>query len=348
MISHDENANTKRKLNYMERSIEDADLVFHDTFRFAMDLKESEWKIEYRKAIRDMIHSKFLNKSHFLDKELNYASKQNAIKIAKKYNFPVPKSWTIDEYFDLDMPLPVVLKKNESACGSGVYFIEKKKQIKKFFNEKLYDGKIIECLPCPKREDFEVQEFIECPSNHFTQYRIFVLGDGTILGSVLNVSRNRKDENKVKSEEGPFGPGKSYFNCVDSPLYLGIRSIISNHANGGYQIPFDRNERTKHILSYYDEVLAEHGYKDQIDPKLNPKLKNLAKRLAKKFSKYGVLYCGQDWMQNKKGDFYFLEINPSPATDMFNALYNYGWGDSNSSADIAAEKLAETIRNYNI
>ncbi len=347
MISHKENCNIKRKLNYIEKNIEDLDLVFHDTFRLAMDLKESEWKIEYRKAIRDMIHSKFLNKSHFLDKEINYASKQNVGKIAKKHNIPAPKSWTIDEYFNSDISLPIVLKKNESTCGSGIYFIEKEKQIMKFFNEKLYDGKIIECLPCPKKEDYEVQEFIECPSNHFTQYRIFTLGDGTILGSVLNVSRDRKDESERKAEPGPFGPGKSYYGCVDSPLYLGLKSIVSNRTRGGYQIALDPNEESKYISNYDKDILADHGYEHNKTPKLNPKFKKLAKRLAKTFSKYGIVYAGQDWIQDKKGNFYFLEINPSPAMDMFNTLYNYGNGDVDSSIKIATEKLANAIRDYN-
>ena len=346
IVTHDENSNIKRKLDYMEKSIEKSDLVFYDTFRLAMDLDESEWKIEYRKAIRDMIYSKFLKKSHFLDKELNYASKQNARKIAEKHKIPTPTSCTIDEYLDSDMKLPVVLKENESTGGSGIYFIEKKKQIRKFFNEKLYDGKIIECLSCPKRGDYEVQEFIECPSNHFTQYRVFALGDGTILGSVLNVSRNTKDENEIKSEKGPFGPGKSYFNCIDSPLYLGLRSIISNHANGAFQIPFDRNEKTKHVPMYFMNVIADHGYKNPKNPKLNIKLKSLVKKTAKVFSKYGVLFSGQDWIQDTKGKFYFLEINPSPAMNMFNILYNLDNGNSYTAREIATKILANAIRNY--
>ena len=345
MLTHSANKDIPSTIIDLEKKLESADLIFHETPRIAFQIKESSWKNEYQKAIENLVHSKFLNKTHFFSNDINNTDKQNGAKIAKQAKLPLPKSCSVNDYFASNRSLPVILKLDDGSGGIGIYFIDKPEQIDTFWDINKY--RKLGRKSTPPKKDYEVQDFIKTPSNHFTHYRIFALGNGTIVGAVLNVSGNKKNELERVTEAGPFGLGSDIYNCVDSPIYLGCLEVCSNHQKGGSQIPFDANKNSKSLSNNDKDVLIAHGY-DLENITLNPKLKELATKTAREFSKVGVLYSGQDWMQDTNGNFFFLEINPGPGLEIFNTLYNKGRGDAKSGMEIGTKKIAEALANYKI
>lgn len=174
------------------------------------------------------------------------------------------------------------------------------------------------------------------------------MGDGTIVGAVMSVSGNRKDELERTSEPGPFLAGCSIYDNVDSPLYMDCLKVVSNHAQGGSQIAFNANGDSKPLSEKDREVLFDHGYNPESRLKLHPKLTKLAGNVAKEFSKFGVAYSGQDWMQDQQGNFHFIELNAGPGMEIFNTLYNRGEGDDKTAMAIGSRKLAEALKDYQV
>lgn len=77
----------------------------------------------------------------------------------------------------------------------------------------------------PSFRDYQVQEFINSPSDYFTQYRLFTFGDVQILGGVLNVSANKKSEAERDLQSGPLMPGKNFSQGgIQIPLNISINS----------------------------------------------------------------------------------------------------------------------------
>ena len=344
MLTHEENQDIPSTLTSLDEKLGKADMVFHVTPRIAFEKEDSIWKTDYQKSIEDLVISKFLGKSHFSSNDVNFFTKQNVRKIATPSGIPMPPSFTVEDYLASERQLPVILKRDDLSDGEGIYFIDKPEQIDRFFDQSLYSRKDVEHI-LPKRTYylFEVQEFIETPSNHYTHYRIFTLGDGTILGAILSVSANTKDKPKRIVEPVPFVWGSI---CIDSPLYMGFIKVVSNHAQGGTQIPLNPGSDSKPLTAEDAEVLKAHGL-DQTKPTLPSDLKNLAEKAGILFSNYGALYSGQDWIQDKTGNFYFLELNHDPGLEIFNTLYNRGKGDHETAMAIGTRKLAGALKDYN-
>ena len=102
---------------------------------------------------------------------------------------------------------------------------------------------------------------------------------------------------------------------------------------------------SKVASDYEKEILAEHGINPNV-PQLPVRLEAMAKKVAKTFAQHGLLYTGQDWLQDRKGNFYFLEVNSGPGLEIFNTLYNFGRGDETTAMRIGTRKLAEALRDY--
>lgn len=343
-ISYNAGDTIDNKLLEISTELESADLIFHDSPRVAYNVEDEAIREGLQKSVETLVQSRFLDKSSFLKRDSSFASKEEAKKIIEATDIPMPKSWSVDEYFTSERTLPVILKANWSSCGKGIFYFDRPEQMDIFWDMDLYQDVGVWTLSKPKKENYLVQDFIETPSNHFTHYRVFATGDGNILGAVLSVSGNRKDQMEVDSRPGPYMGGNIY-NCVDSPTYLGCKKVISNHAQGGSQIAFDANGKSKPLTDNDREVLIAHGYVPE-DITLNPRLKQLANGVAKLFSQHGIVYAGQDWMQDKNGNFYFIELNEVPGMEIFNTLYNKDQGDDKTAMEIGTRKLAEALANY--
>lgn len=343
-IPYDSRETLDTKLAEVTAELESADLIFHESPRVAYNVEENSTREGLQRAVEELIQLKFLGKSSFLKRESNAASKEEAKAIIEAAGIPKPQSWTVDEYLASERSLPVILKANWSSCGQGIFYFDRSEQMDIFWDMDRYQNIGPWSLPKPKKEDYDVQEFIETPSNHFTHYRIFTTGDGNIVGAVMSVSGNRKDQMKIDSRPGPFLGGNIY-NCEDIPTYLGCKKVISNHAQGGSQIAFDANGNSKPLTDNDREVLVAHGY-DPSNVTLNHKLTDLASGVAKLFSQHGILYAGQDWMQDPQGNFYLIELNAGPGMEIFNTLHNQGQGDEKTAMEIGTRKIAEALANY--
>lgn len=317
-----------------------ADIIFHRTGWVAYKVKDDSRREKHQRVMDDVLREKFLSKTHYHGRYPFSEDKQVAAAIARKAGIPMPLSWTIDDYLDSDEPLPVVLKARDSACGDGIFFIENPRQLSTFFSKQL--NKQCDNRRPPSKKNYEIQEFIVTPSEHYTSYRIFTTADGAILGAVLNASANKKTDYERIEEPGPFGAGCHIYNCIDSPLYLGCKKIVSNHAQGGTQIPLAKTSNSKPLTKTDSQVLIAHGIEAK-HPTLPSNLASLARKVARLFSGYGVQYAGQDWVQDEQGRTYFLEINSGPGLEIFNTLYNKGKGNQKTASKLAAQKIAEAL-----
>lgn len=164
---------------------------------------------------------------------------------------------------------------------------------------------------------WDIEEYIECPGNFYTSYRILADGFGNIHYGQLIRSAQEKGKKYIPSHRtGPVPifeysePGVLIYDLLThqrSPLYLRSKDVVSNVSRGGKRLllngaRFDDKEDR--------EVLKDHD----IDPD-NPKVPNY---LLEKSSKVGVLnrgtypYSGVDFIQDRSGKFYFLEANANP------------------------------------
>jgi hypothetical protein len=244
------------------------------------------------------------------------------------------EQWESGKFF------PVVFKMGCLSQGHGIHFIENDDQFRKMFDPEylIRDDGYGSGRFSDGKSSFNVSGFIQCPSDHFTHYRVFTLGDGTILGAALSYSSVRKSQD----ERIAFDDRVIYnvFDDVKSPLFLNRKKIVSNKSNGGTQIPLSPTEDSRQITSYEQGILEEHGITDGQIPS---RLADQAYRTAKCCGKYGLYILGQDWIQGTDGVFYFLEANQGPQLGIFDTLYNKGLGIDKQTFKIATEKIAEGI-----
>ena len=357
-------------LSMFKKRLDGAEMVFHIP-EFTHNQLYSAYDIDFRKWVREMDsighrwtsdeydelqttrrdrEKEFKHKlnSHIgslkvsgtiLDADVFIKELEEAYTTLDEIGLPRIKRMTVDEW-EADKFFPAVFKKRYTSGGQGIYFLENDDQFRKLFDPKYIIGDINSTSGrySDSGDYFGISEFIECPSDHYTHYRVFTLGDGTILGTVLSYSAFRKSED----ERIAFDDINTWnvYDDVKSPLFLNRKKIVSNKGNGGFQIPLNPNKASREITDYERALLEEHGIANQQTP---ARLVHQASHAAKTFGKKGLYISGQDWIQGKDGNCYCIEINKFPQLGVFDTLYNRGTGNNDKIQRIAAEKIADNI-----
>jgi len=288
----------------------ESDLVLHDPRRIMPGVEYNTADI-FRQQANNAIRCVGLQKTHLEDHKIA-ENKKATLDLVNQADpaIQTPRTWTVKEFFESsNHTYPVLFKGRFGSMGDQVTRI----------------NNVQEALTILSRIDSDAadfQEMIKTPSDHFTSYRIFTLGDGTIQEAVMNVSGRKKSE--------------------------GGRAVTSNVATGGHQIPIYPIEKDPKLSPEDAQVLIDHSINpDQIE--LPTKLKEQAGKVAKIFARNGLVWGGQDWLQDSKGDFYFLEMNPHPGYEMYRTLYMNGeahpWDDS-SEMNVGLDKLAKALKKY--
>ncbi len=353
--------NLEDELSLLEEKLQSADLIFHN---YGLMRRNPSVSQDLASRVSSLILEKYQPKSHLLTQDKFYIAKR-----MEEAGIPIPETMEVQEYLEKGIEdKPVVLKHRRSSLGRGVFYLDRS-QIEILFGDELTPemrALVLAYLPNPtflergvntvryiipngswkKRmsqhirsviqpENYFVQEFIETPSDSFTSYRIFTVG-GEILGCVINASGQTKADAMAGN-----GWTREFYQSLASAV--NTHPIVSNYSAGGIQIEvFPRyygrlNERNQ-------QVLRDHG----IDPDARdiPKpLKELAQLVGRELTKYGVVIAGQDWLQDTKGNFYFLEANPSPGLNIFRTLF-FGGSTEGRYLQFAANKIAGALQRY--
>lgn len=369
IFPHDYDGNSKASLKSLESACESAEMIIHSTPKVgAFQCQNDSWREEYQQRVEDLIYSRFLNKTDFSSHTKVVTDKRSSHRIAQANGINVPETWSMEKYLSEIRTLPILFKTPHGSRAEGNLFLDREEQLKLFFDEEAN----ARCRrSSPSMDSYDAQEYINTPSNHFTHYRIFSLGDGTIIGAVLGVSGNKKDQLERKACPSNYSYedtlnedfqrkkelipqnelvailwGRPIYEHVFSPLYLGLIDVFSNHSNSGTQIALTPTSKSKVATDYEKGILTEHSINPNM-PQLPGKLEDMARQVARTFAPHGLLYTGQDWLQDRKGNFYFLEVNSGPGLEIFNTLHNFGRGNETTAMKIGAMKLAEALSEYN-
>lgn len=247
--------------------------------------------------------------------------------VLDKFEIPFVKHTNLGNIDLKKQEFPFVLKEKYSSQGNGIYFIEKQDQLEKL--QLYYSDEF--------RDKFRISPFIKTKSDYFNHYRIFTLGSGEILGSVLNYSKNKKNDlEKIISKN-------SKFDDENSDFYLNRKNIASNVSLGGNSIALNPNKNSKTLDNLDKKILSDIGIKNQ---KLPEFLSEYASFTAQVFSFYGMYILGQDWIEDKNGNFHCLEVNYMPQTNIFNTLYNKGKNDLEKGQNIGAKLITNGIKKH--
>ncbi|MBI5389452.1 hypothetical protein HZB01_03670 [Candidatus Woesearchaeota archaeon] len=258
-----------RKIAAMSRAefselLGEADLVFFDSSRFARELYfehapvdsmgiSSRWfpgdfdmliELSYEGSgernigdvVQDMVLTDHLAHAQFLSPKIQFTTKRKAREIAQAAGIPVPQGWEVDEFLAGSFALPVVLKHTECDGGSGVYFIEDIDQLKRFFDPEIYAQ--LDFEGAPNTRDYILEQFIETPSQRFTHYRIYTVGNGAVIGAVLAASSHGDDERIFSERRYPLYTADQAYGQTHlpdhspNPLYMGFKKITSNKKKG--------------------------------------------------------------------------------------------------------------------
>ena len=368
IFPHDYDGNAKASLKSLEDACESSQMIIHSTPKVgAFQCQDDTWRKDYQQRVEDLMYSRFLHKTDFHSHTKEVADKRSSQRIAQTNGIPVPKTWSMETYLSDIRTLPILFKTPHGSRAEGNLFLDREDQLRLFFNEEA--NARCERNP-PSMDSYDAQEYINTPSNHFTHYRIFTLGDGTIVGAVLGVSGNRKDQPVRRACPSEYSYedtltedfqrrkasipqsellitlwGARFYDHVLSPLYLGLLDVFSNHSNGGTQIALTPASESKVASDYEKVILVEHGINPDVSL-LPVRLEAMAKQVARIFAPHGLLYTGQDWLQDRDGNFYFVEVNSGPGLEIFNTLHNFGRGDETTAMRIGTRKLAEALRDY--
>jgi hypothetical protein len=344
-----EEANHDAGLEGIASQVATAEFVWHDfnlLYRqlgteFGVDRKSPERKVQ---AICEIIRDKGkLPYSHGIRDFLSSMNKVQSAEYLAQQGVPVPKIQSVRNYLDGEKPLPVVLKVNEGSRGENIFFVEKLEQLVNYFDREFYrkgirvslgDSLEMHETTLPDPEEYHVSEFIDSPSDHYTHFRILTFRD-QILGAVLNYSSNKKsDESRMSEKYGRGTPGRmpNWTTAPESPMYL-------------TQIPVTITPNSREINDYERTVLEKHGINPN-NPELPINLVGLAKRVGTLLSEHGSAYLGQDWIMDRKGNFYCLEVNDAPGMDAFNMTHNHGSSVEAEGMRVGYQVLARAIRNF--
>lgn len=299
----------KRKL---DAKMELSDIVIHHK-----GLMEKIHPTEFPHLVRgidDAILHEYAQRSHTFIKDKYEQSMQ-----MKTAGAPIPETMEATEYADSERELPVVLKRKTGTLGRNVFYLDSPDQFDEFFSKRR------------RKERYMVQKFIETPSDRFTTYRIFTVGD-EILCAALTVSKT----------------GKSEWERQDNGFY----SIQSNVGRGGFQIPVSYQD-DELPLGFYDAMLTETEssiLQDQgivlPNVRLPDSLDTLARLVGRELTKYGMVFAGQDWIQDPQGNIYFLEANPLPGLKIFNSVFLGGNVSKEFYESFAINKIAGALQRY--
>jgi hypothetical protein len=274
-----------------------------------------------------------------LDADVFLESEGEVYTTLDQMDIPRINRMTVEDW-EAKKPFPAVFKMKNTSQGQGIYHIETDDQFRKLFDKDYIqrDDQYGSGRFSDSRDYFDVSEFVECPSDHFTHYRVFTLGDGTIMGAVLSYSGLRKsDDERIAVDDVNI---HDVYDDVKSPLFLNRKKVVSNKGNGGNQIPLYPTDEARPATEYELEILAQHGVTDQQIPQA---LEDQARRTAQRLGDKGLYVLGQDWIQGKDGKFYCLEVNAGPQFGIFDTLYNQGRGDDDAAQRIATEKISQGI-----
>lgn len=207
--------------------------------------------------------------------------------------------------------------------GAGIYLIETEDQLKIFNLFLANDGKQMD-------DSFEYSPYINTPSDRYTSFRVVVSAKGAILASALFYSAARKSEPTfIQSDSDPEELGELGSNLLDylenpaSRYYLKSKRIISNLASGGSVIPLDPTDKSISTTESGEQILQQHGISDQKLPKI---LAQASRSIGENVGRLKGLFVGIDYIQDREGNYYYLESNAGPGIGAYLAAKNNGQG----------------------
>lgn len=169
---------------------------------------------------------------------------------------------------------------------------------------------------------FTYQPLIETPGDRFTSYRTVVSSAGQILASSLYYSGFTKSDAPIMSKEYSPNNEFAYRNSLTalrdphSNVFLGSRQFMSNRSTGGRGIVLDPTADSLPRTATDREVLTAHGI-DPIAARLPERLRTLSSEIGQKVGPKLGIVLGIDWIQDKDGNFHFLEANVMPQDGAF-------------------------------
>jgi hypothetical protein len=315
------------EIGLLDSKLRDVDLVMYDSGRIAVDKDDNGFRRTYAAAVEELIYQEYLHKTHLTgNAENGRFDKLTFCRAVETGGIPIPQTWDASRYIVDDKQTLIVVKHKRGRQGNQVYCFRAHK-LAEFFDEKLYNDWGMEA---PQRKDYLVQEFVPTPSNRFTHYRVFTVGD-EILGVVLNVSAKKQR--------------KEWISHPDDPSWWNEFEFTSNSSQGGVQIPLSLGGRIGYF-NRHRKIVRQHGI-DSRSIKTPPQLEDMARAAAEVLQKNGVAFGGQDWIQDPDGNCYFLEINTRPGLNIFNVLFFGGKADRDGYLSLALERIAEALTRFN-
>lgn len=302
---------TKSERIKLHARMELSDIIIHNR-RLMEEIHPFEFHLI--EGIDDAIQKEYAHRSHtFFKDKYDQPRSMNAAGV------PIPKTMEVEEYLDTARELPVVVKHRNGTLGKEVFYLDMPDQIDAFFKLR-------------RKEVYVTQAFIETPSDRFTTYRIFTVGD-EILCAVLTVSKTRKSKWERQAD--------------------GFYPIQSNVGRGGFQIPISYQNNEAPLWFYCNmltdtklSILQDHGIVP-LNVGLPDRLDALARLVGRELSKYGMLlFAGQDWIQDPQGNIYFLEANPLPGFKIFNNVFFNGESKKETYEPFAIDKIAGALHRY--
>ena len=339
--------NIERSMLKYEDSLKKAQIIFHNTGMFLSQFPHQE---SYRHWLEAMLRArgfcwahqhhcenreewKYVHKINtfistlnpfLIDADIFFKKEEELYTLLEDHKIPTLKRFT--QELEKANSFPIVLKHHNTTKGLGVSFIESEEQWKKLFPTQESWQK--------QKHFYTIMEFVESPSDFFTHYRVYTVGKGHILAVVLCYSHVKKsDDVRIIDQE-------SIYDNPKNPLFLNRRLIASNRTYGGKQIPLHPNSDSRNISVEEQKILQDHAITNQEIPGI---LKNYATEAAKILSAKGLCLLGQDWIQDKNGNFFCLEMNWGPELGSFDTVYNKGKGDDEETRIIVAQKIAAAI-----
>ncbi len=271
------------------------------------------------------------------------------------------KQWKRLKIFLINWPLLGKLSdkyksifKKESWLETSIVGTEEYKNAKNDYNSKV--KKYLDPFDWQRlgKDFFSFQKLVECPSNHYTSYRIITSANWNVIASSLLYSQHKKSE-KLTLTKNTWLPDtvewSSFWwrNMTDflvdpkSRTYLWSLDVRSNIQQWGSGIVLNPWENSKKATSSERKILLVH----QIDPE-NPiipeNLKKASQIIWKTIWRRRWLFVGIDFIQNKKWDFYYLETNNWPWLQSYlDAKSFWVWTMSEATKMIYNEVLKELI-----
>jgi hypothetical protein len=208
---------------------------------------------------------------------------------------------------------PVVVANNQRDGGTEKYLIETPEQLEVMsrFGSSLRPG---------SRQDYEVREFIETPSNHYTSYRVLVDGAGNVLASGLLYSQATKS---YPLRNAPMRSLRSELSHNGNGTFTWFTDIRSNLSTGGRVIPL-MGEYAQGAKNHNQaEILKAHGI-DPTNPKTPEDVLGQASIVGELACRRAGLVIGVDFLAdaNQNNEPVFLEYNGWPGAQTYHACHN--------------------------